>query len=77
MKHLGCMGGMWLGMSLGGRWLVPGFAECFGRASGMHLAMVTGMVVGAGFGHWLFWRHQSVIVNGRQPPRAISQVAAN
>ena len=56
LKHLGCSGGMWLGMIFGGHLLSGVYGDAFGRASGMHLAMVIGMIVGAAASHWLFWQ---------------------
>jgi hypothetical protein len=56
LKHLCCSGGMWLGMILGGHWLICMFGDAFGKMAGMHIAMVVGMTAGAAVSHRLFWR---------------------
>jgi len=58
LKHLGCSGGMWLGMILGGRLLLCVLGETFGKVAGTHIAMVVGMMAGAAISHMLFWRRR-------------------
>lgn len=56
LKHLGCFGGMWLGMIGGGPLLIRVLAAPFGRMAGMDIAMIIGMMAGAALSHRLFWR---------------------